>query len=331
MGFNSTIYKKALDRLHEKKLAAEKAADARRAEICEKIPRVRELEKGISSSGIRAARAVIGGGNAGEELEKLRRENLQMQSELRELLIQNGYSENVLEPDYACKKCGDTGYYDEGGRTLVCSCLKAALSECACEELNRHAPLSLSTFESFSLDFYPQTPDSSGIIPRQHIEKVFKYCKSYAANFTPDSNSILMIGATGLGKTHLSLAIANEVIRRGYSVIYVSAPALLQKVDAAKRFRSEDESVFDTLNDCDLLIIDDLGTEYHSQYNVSNMYNIINSRLLSNKPLIISTNLTISELDKTYTDRFVSRMTGSGQKLNFMGTDIRVLKKKINL
>lgn len=330
MGFNSTIYKRAHDVLSERRLSAEREADYRRREIYKQLPRARELERGISSCGLRAARAVIGGGNAKEQLEQLRNENLAMQKELKELLVTNGYKEDALEPDYNCKVCSDTGYYDQNGRTLVCSCLKATLSKCASEELNRHAPLALSTFDTFSLEYYPKTPDVNGIVPYNHLEKVLKYCKSYAACFSPSSNSILMLGATGLGKTHLSLAIANEVINRGYSVIYVSAPALIQQLERAMRQRNDENSVLDSIADCDLLIIDDLGTEFHNQFTVSNMYNVINSRLLSNKPLIINTNLSLSELEKTYSDRLVSRISGGGQKLNFIGSDIRVMKKAKN-
>lgn len=330
MGFSSEIYKKALDKLSERRMTAEREADERRRRIYERLPRVRELERGISSGGIRAARAVIGGGDVKAEMEKLRRENLALQAELKDILVKNGYSEDELEPRYSCSKCSDTGYIEDRGRTIVCPCLKSALSECACEELNRQAPLSLSTFDAFSLEYYPKTPDSNGIVPYNHADKVLKFCKGYAANFTTSSGNILMTGETGLGKTHLSLAIANEVIRRGYSVIYVTAPALIQRVEKASRARIADDELIETLSDSDLLIIDDLGTEYHNQYTVSNMYNIINSRLLTGKPLIINTNLTLGDMEKIYSARLVSRLVGSGLKLNFVGEDIRVKKRRVN-
>lgn len=330
MGYNSNVYKEAADRLFQKRLQAEKEADFRRDEIYEKLPRAKELEKGIASGGIRAARAVIGGGDVAAELEKLRVENLKMQNDLRELLISNGYGENALEPDYNCKKCNDTGYYDENGRTLVCTCLKQTLADCACEELNKYAPLSLSTFDAFRVDFYSESADSNGIVPRVHMDKVAKYCKNYAYNFTPSVNSLLMYGATGLGKTHLSLSIANEVIKRGYGVIYVSAPSLVQQLDKQMFSREKDDTLINMIIDCDLLIIDDLGTEFHSQLSVSNLYNIINSRMLAHKPMIISTNLNMAELEKMYSARLVSRISGESQKLNFVGDDIRIAKKKIH-
>ena len=330
MGYSIRIQKKAADKLAQRRLAAKRDSDYRRAEIFTKLPRAAELEKGIAASGIRAARAVVSGGNVTEELEKLKRENLSMQEELNQLLISNGYTADALEPDYTCKRCSDTGYYDENGRTLICNCLKQTLTECACEELNRHAPLRLSTFDSFKLDLYPDETDVNGINPRQHMDRVVRFCKGYANNFTTQSKSLLMCGATGLGKTHLSLAIANEVIRRGYGVIYVSAPAIIAHYENRMRQRSETDELLDMATDCDLLIIDDLGTEFISQFSVSHIYNLINSRLLTRKPVIINTNFTMRELEKTYSNRLVSRLNGEAEKLNFFGRDIRILKKRSN-
>ncbi len=327
MGYSSSVYKAAADRLFDRRIKAERDADRRRMAIYEKLPRTKELENQISKCGIKAARAVIKGGNVVSEIEKLRDQNLSMQKELKEILISGGYDENAFEPDYSCKKCGDTGYYEENGKTLVCSCMKQALIACACEELNRTAPLTLSTFDTFSLDYYDKAEDTSiGISPYNQMCKILKYCKSYAENFSKNSESILMKGATGLGKTHLSLAIANEVIKKGFGVIYVSAPSLMQRLEK-QYFSRNDDSAINMLLECDLLIVDDLGTEFHGQFSVSQMYNIFNSRMLSNKPLIINTNLTMRELEKIYTERFVSRISGNAQKLDFLGNDIRVRKK----
>lgn len=327
MGYSSSVYKNASDKLYERRLKAEKAADRRREEVYEKLPRVKELEKQISASGIKTARAVLAGGDVKAEVSKLRDINLAMQAEEKRILLENGYSENVFEPDYNCKKCNDTGYYDINGRTVVCSCLKSALVACACAELNRYAPLSLSTFESFSLDYYDKAIDQNlRISPYEHMSKILRYCRNYADNFTAHSESILMKGATGLGKTHLSLAIANEVIKKGYGVIYASAPTLVSKLEKNYFSNNNDDSTENMLLGCDLLIVDDLGTEFHAQFSVSQLYNIFNSRMLSGKPILINTNLTLRELEKIYTDRFVSRICGNAQKLDFIGKDIRIRK-----
>lgn len=328
MGYSNSVYKAASDILHERRLNAEKAAERRKEEVYERFPRVKELEKQISMSGIKTARAVLAGGDVKVEVEKLRDQDLAMQAEVKRILTDNGYPANYFEPKYFCKKCEDKGYYDINGKTVRCSCMKSALVTCACAELNRYAPLSLSTFESFDLEYYDKSINPKvKTSPYEHMSKVFRLCQNYADNFSKNSESILMSGETGLGKTHLSLAIANEVIKKGYGVVYASAPPIISKLEKEYFSSDKDDSLFSMLADCDLLIIDDLGTEFYSQFAVSQFYNLFNSRMLSNKPIIINTNLTITELKEKYTDRFVSRICGNARQLDFLGRDIRIRRK----
>ena len=329
MGYSSTVYKNAADRLAEKRLRAEKLADRHRDEIYRKYPRAKELELAIASCGAEAVKTVLRGGDVVAEMSKLKEKNLALQEELRSLLVEGGYSENALEPQYSCSKCGDTGYFEKQGRTVMCSCMKSQLAACACEEINRIVPLSLSTFESFQVDRYSKQIDpASGIAPYYHMEKIYKYCRAYAQSFTPQSKSILMKGATGLGKTHLSLAIANEVIRRGYGVMYVSAPELVIRLERERFNRDSDGSdLLEMLIACDLLIVDDLGTENHSSFTDSQVYTLFNARFLNRRPVIISTNLTMAEMERDYSARFVSRINGAAQKLDFLGDDLRIKKR----
>lgn len=328
MGYSSSVYKAASDTLHERRLNAEKAAERRKEEVYKRFPRVKELEKQISMGGIKTARAVLAGGDVKEAVSKLRDQNLAMQAEVKRILTDNGYPANYFEPKYFCKKCEDKGYYDINGKTVRCSCMKSALVTCACAELNRYAPLSLSTFESFDLEYYDKSINPKvKTSPYEHMSKVFRFCQNYADNFSKNSESILMSGETGLGKTHLSLAIANEVIKKGYGVVYASAPPIISKLEKEYFSSDKDNSLFSMLADCDLLIIDDLGTEFYSQFAVSQFYNLFNSRMLSNKPIIINTNLTITELKEKYTDRFVSRICGNARQLDFLGRDIRIRRK----
>lgn len=328
MGYSRNTFQLAKQKIYERRLNAEHTADRRREIVFAKVPRLAEIEKEISSLNIKTARIVIGGGDVVEEMKKLRDRNLYLQSEFKELLAKNGYSENVLEPKYVCKKCNDSGYFEtDDERTVMCTCLKNMLITCACEELNRTAPLSLSTFESFDIDLYDKKKDERlGISPYFMMSKIFEYCKKYADNFTPMSENILMKGNTGLGKTHLSLAIANEVIKKGYGVIYVSAPTLLSRLEKNYFSNNVDDNMDEMLTSCDLLIIDDIGTEFRTLFSSSQLYNICNTRMLLGKPMIVNTNLTAEQMSKNYTDRFVSRIFGNAKKLDFLGEDIRVSK-----
>lgn len=325
MGYSNSVYKAASDTLHERRLNAEKAAERRKEEVYKKFPRVKELEKQISVGGIKTARAVLAGGDVKDAVSKLRDQNLAMQEEVRKILTDNGYPENYFEPDYFCKKCNDKGYCDINGKTVRCSCMKSALIACACAELNRNAPLSLSTFESFNLEYYDKTVDPKlKVSPYDHMSRVLRYCQNYADNFNSHSESILMKGATGLGKTHLSLAIANEAIKRGYGVIYASAPQLVSKLEKIYFSNKEDDSTFDMLVECDLLIIDDLGTESYNSYTISKLFYVINERILRRKSVIISTNLSMPQLENTYSERIFSRLISAYTILRIFCEDIRV-------
>ena len=165
------------------------------------------------------------------------------------------------------------------------------------------------------------------ISPYARMEKILNFCESYAVNFTPKSRSILFQGGSGLGKTHLSLAIAKEVIGNGYGVVYSSAPDILSRLES-ERFNDDKttDATENLLKECDLLIIDDLGTEFLTQFTLSKIYNIINTRMLLKKPIIISTNLTLKELEKSYHQRLVSRIIGEMLRLKFIGRDIRQMQ-----
>lgn len=328
MGFNSYTYQKANEILADRRLNAEKTADQRREIIFSRVPRLKDLDKEISSANIQIARIVVRGGDVVAEMTKLKDRNIALQKEFAELLTANGYSENVLEPRYCCKICSDRGQYEENGRSVMCSCMKNLLVSVACEELNKTAPLSLSTFETFNLDYYSHDKDdNTRVSPYFVMSRVYDFCIKYAKEFCEHSCSILMKGNTGLGKTHLSLAIANEVLKKGYGVIYVSAPVLLQRLE--KNYFSGDKSddIEQLVTECDLLIIDDLGTEFKTQFSSSQLYNICNSRILKSKPIIISTNLSPEKMKDDYSERFVSRIFGGAQTLDFLGEDIRILKK----
>lgn len=330
MGYSAEVRKKSIDIIKERKLSAEREADFRRDKIFTEIPEAAEYERKIASFAIKAGRAVLSGGDVKTELEKLKAESLKLQAEYETLLNSRGYSSKDTEPVYNCKKCNDTGYIEKDNRTVMCDCLKKVMVETACAELNKNSPLSLCTFEDFDLDYYskeknPDYPRSS----YEQMSTILSYCKRYAETFNIDSESVFMNGMTGLGKTHLSLAIANEVIKRGFGVIYVSAPTIISQLEKEQFSRNkENNNIEQTLTQCDLLIVDDLGTEFTTQFSSKALYNLFNSRLLLRKPVIINTNLKLDKIQDIYTERFVSRIIGEAHRLDFFGKDVRLLKGK---
>ncbi len=329
MNYSKNIFKKAYDIATERQMKANSDAQLRRAKVCREIPEIEEIERELTAISIKTARAVLKGSDAREELINLKSESLKLQERIAYLLNTHGYREDYMEPQYYCPECCDTTFVEKDGKSLYCQCFLNLLRDCACEEINKLSPLKLSTFDTFSLDYYPYDSNQDGVSPYARMSKILNYCVNYAHNFTEGSRSILMRGATGLGKTHLSLAIANEVLSKGYYVVYVSAPSILSELEKAhfNYEKEEEQSLSDTLTDCDLLILDDLGTEYINQYSKAAIYNIFNNRLLRNKPTIINTNMTIRELESSYSQRFVSRIMGSCDKLDFIGKDIRAAKR----
>lgn len=323
MGYDHAVYDAASKILNDRRITAEQAAERRRNDFYRVEPRGQEIEWKLSHAGTSAAKAVLRGKNVHDSLEQLKERNLALQKELKELLTKQSMSPDDLEPHYTCPLCQDRGSVD--GR--MCSCMKTLLKDEALRQLNAETPLKLCTFESFNLSYYPNTTEKSGSSPRAVMEGIFLYCRKYAENFRANtSENLLMTGKTGLGKTHLSLAIASRVIERGFGVIYGSAENLLTRLQDEHFGRSSGNTMQHLLN-CDLLILDDLGTEFRSNFTVSAIYNIVNSRQLTGKPVIISTNLSLQEMLNYYTERFSSRVIGSYTRIPFSGNDIRQLKK----
>ena len=330
MPYSQEIYHIAKERLSERRQQALRMAAINREQLFKEIPRLSEINSELLSIGAAIAKAVVTNKpGENEKLRQLSEKSLQLQDEQEKLLEAHHIDKAILEPHYYCAKCGDTGYIEEDNRTTVCDCLQKLMADVASEQLSADLPLSECTFENFNAEYYSKEPDALGKIPYNRMTNIYQYCINYADTFSTHSKSLLMKGGTGLGKTHLSLAIANEVIKKGVSVIYTSAPQILSKLEREHfNYRYNDqEDTFNSLLKCDLLILDDLGTEFVSDFTRSCVYNLFNSRILANKPMIISTNLQLEELITTYSQRFVSRLIGSCDRLDFIGEDIRTAKK----
>ena len=323
MPYSAELLNLAKDRLTERRRSAIRAAEYKREQLYARRPRLAEIDRELSVIGSSTALAAIKGGKV--DMEELAARSLALQTEYNDILNELGVEASSLEPVFNCSKCSDTGNIEQDNKTVICDCLIKAMSDIACERLNASSPLSLSTFESFKLDYYSDKPDSGGASPLSRMSKIYNYCRRYADTFSLSSKGVLMRGATGLGKTHLSLAIANELIRKGFSVVYVSAPDILSRLEREHfTYKYDDEQdTYNSLIRCDLLILDDLGTEFMSQFSVAAVYNIFNARILAGKPTIMNTNLTVSELLAAYSQRFISRVMGSCDRLDFIGEDVR--------
>ena len=321
MGYGREIHEAADRELRERRRRAEGDAERRRNAFYRACPRAEEIGHKLAATSVSAAKAVLKGKSVAEALENLKAENLSLQAEFSQLLAKHCI--DGLEPRYVCPKCRDTGYVD--GK--MCSCLKELLRTESYRRLNALTPLSLSTFDSYSLEYYSDKTRKDLTSERNIARSILHYCIEYANKFSLTSKNLIMTGGTGLGKTHLSLAIANVVIQKGFGVIYSSVGNLITKLENEHFGRDTGTEVLNSLQGCDLLILDDLGTEFRNSFSSSAIYNIINSRLLLEKPTIISTNLSTKEMADFYSERFASRIIGSYWHITFVGRDIRQQKR----
>lgn len=333
---NTTILKSLLIIYENKRNKKIEEAEQRKIELYKQNPRFEEIDSALSSLSISASKDLINSNNF-EHLNNLRTEIEKLKKEKHDLLISLTNNENYLNPIYDCKLCNDTGYITENYNTKMCTCLKQQLYDM---EYNKTNVLNNenNNFDNFSSTLYSKDVDKekygSDISPRDNIDKIKKISMDFINNFDdPVQNNLLFTGNTGLGKTFISECIANELVKKGKNVLYQTAPVMLDSV-IDYRFGKTDGSIYKSLLDVDLLIIDDLGTESMNNMKFSELFNIINTRLLNqNKKItktIISTNLNIQNLYKNYDERIVSRLIGNYDICRFFGDDIRLKKKLEN-
>lgn len=322
MSYSKGLFEYALMTLSSRRAEARAIATQRKAELYEQLPRLAEIENELAGTASALVHVIMTGGRtAAEAVAEVKAKNLDLQGERTALLARAGVPSDYLEPVYTCKTCKDEGYMN--GK--LCQCAEKLMRDEKLLRLNSTSSLALSSFNNFMLDYYPNIPDSSGVIPRARMKEIYAQCVRFAKDFAPQNGkNLLLLGATGLGKTHLSLAIAAEVINKGYEVIYGSVQDLFRRSETEK-FSREGNSydTLDSLLSCDLLILDDLGAEFVTSYSASTLYNLINTRINHRKSTIISTNLPLKELNTQYADRVVSRLIGNYSVLWFQGNDIR--------
>ena len=323
MSLDGKLLARAKNALEEKRRLNDELYDKRLGRVYARSPRIRVLDMEIRATMTDLVSAALSPENDGQ-IEDIRLKNLELQEQRRGELIRAGFSEGYLDDDYMCRKCNDTGFI----QTEICGCLMELYKNEQREELSSLFKLGDETFDSFDLTYYDDRPaPDTGIPPRRSMEIIYDTCVEYARKFGSKSLNLFFNGAPGLGKTFLSACIARVVSENGFSVVYDMASSVFAKFEDAKFSRVEDtdearNEVKRCLN-CDLLILDDLGTEMTTAYTVSALYEIINTRLVTNKKTIVSSNLTINELRRRYFEQIMSRLEGEYQVLTFRGDDIR--------
>ncbi len=324
MSYSIEVINRARSILAQEKETREMENRRRLADAYARLPRIREIDIQLRSTMARAAQAAFRQGSDGKALlEEARRENLALQAERREL-AERYFEPGYLDEEPICTHCGGYGYVG----AQMCECLTEI---CRQEQKKEIAILAgKENFSQFRLDYYPDRVDPQyGVSPRALMEKNFRTVRNYASFFSMQSGNLLFIGSTGLGKTFLSACIARTVTDRGYSVVYETASRLFGALEQA-RFSGTEENRRQAARytDCDLLIIDDLGTEMPGRFVTAALYSLLNDRLLESRPMVISTNLNVEELGRRYSPQIASRLHGSFNRLTFLGEDIRVQKNR---
>ena len=319
MAYSEQVLRRARLRLEQAKAERERENEQQRAEAYRKYPRLQQIESQLRQTMVKLmSSALRHGEDPTAAVEAIREENLALQRE-REWILE---SEELDYDTPVCSKCGGNGYV---GSTM-CSCLRELCRQEQKRELTSLLGSGKEHFDSFRLDLYPDEFDPVfGTSPRRLMQSNYNLCRRYAQSFGPGAENLLFSGATGLGKTFLSACIARSVADRGYSVVYETAIRMFEDFEKEKFGHRMEEGLDLTgkyLN-CDLLIIDDLGTEMTTQFTISALYYVINSRMMENRSTLISTNLHPNALEARYSPQIASRINGSYQLMKFAGKDIR--------
>ena len=330
MAYDGKLLARARARLEQQRENNQSEQQRRLAEVYARVPAVAEIDASMRAQMAQLVRVTISRApDMQAQLAALRDANLDLQMRRAELLVEAGFPMDYLDEIVSCPKCRDTGVY-EGA---PCQCLDRLYNQEMTKELGVLLQSGDECFENFDLGLYSDEYDPAlGGSPRQAMEIVYAGCRRFADKFPAVSANLLLQGGTGLGKTYLSACIARVVAEKSYSVCYDSASAALDAFERQKFARDEVQEAADArvrqMLDCDLMILDDLGTEMVTPMSLSALYTLLNTRLINGRKIIISTNCSDEELQRRYTPQICSRLQGEFLCLPFAGTDIRLLKKK---
>ena len=330
MALNNSQYN-IIMRIYDQRQSENRHNRERRIEeVYSAIPRIKEIEDAISSSAVARAKELLFGGNETERSLQLSESIKALIHEKNDLLEKNGFSSDYMELKYDCDACKDTGYIGDE----KCHCFKQAVIDMLYTQSNLKQILCKENFDTFSFSYYnDDIPNPvNNLTPYQNIKKVYSVCQEFIENFDASFQNILFYGDTGTGKTFLTNCIANELIKRSKSVIYLTAISLFD-LFSKQAFSNDADDVITSkdleqyLFDCDLLIIDDLGTESPNSFTNSKLFYCLNERFLREKSTIISTNLSLEMINGLYSERIYSRIVSNYTLLKLFGDDIRIKKK----
>lgn len=317
MGYSAEIYREAIEIIEKRRADAVAESERHRADLHARCPEAAEIDRALRGTGVALFRAACEGGKDSPAFLRVMEENRSLLEAREALLLGLGLPTDYTEVHYTCPACGDSGYVD----IRMCDCLRRELTLAAFRSSGLGALVDRQSFDNFSLDYY-QGADL------KEMKHTLAVVRKYAENFSAASGNLLFFGGTGLGKTHLSTALARTAIERGYTVRYESAQNVFSDFEE-ERFRShrEGETVrTEKYFSADLLILDDLGTEMTTSFTVSALYDLVNTRLRTGKKTIINSNLSIEDVRRRYSVQIASRLQGEYKVLTFVGRDIRQRK-----
>ncbi|MBQ0110703.1 MAG: ATP-binding protein [Oscillospiraceae bacterium] len=307
MAFSQEIYARALGLLRDASLEKKRIFRESTKVLYEKNPDLLQIDQKLRALNLKTVSAVF----SGESVKDIQNQIKDLSAQKEEILKTAG-AENYTP---LCPVCGDEFFI--GGK--YCECVKAAATEIALKELYKTVGAQNYDFDNFDISYYPENC-------RGGMQKLLNFCREYAQNFTAGSQNLLFMGKTGLGKTHISVAIAKEIIKKGYSVKYYSAQNLFSVCEKEHFSYNGQTPLSDEMLTCDLLIIDDLGAEFITNFSKSALYNIVNTRYNYGLPTLISTNFDVDKIEEKYEERISSRFMGNYTAKLFKGNDIRQLR-----
>ncbi|MCT4542768.1 MAG: ATP-binding protein [Vallitalea sp.] len=327
MDLKRSQYKLIMQEYEKKQLKMKHEIKKRKEEIYQRIPLIKVLDDEIASNSISTTHYIIQHPEEStHKLEELQENNFILAQKKVRLLIENNYPEDYLQPKYSCNMCKDTGYIGNE----KCNCLKQSMIDIAYEQSNIKNIIKEENFDTFSFSYYSDKVDTRfNLSPLENMHKVYSKCKHFVNNFDSEFTNIILFGQAGLGKTFLCNCIAKALLDTSHTVIYLTSFQLFKLFENYK-FNKSDERVpeekIESIFNCDLLIIDDLGTELNNHFTGVELFNCLNTRLLNKKSTLISTNLLSTDWSKQYSDRIVSRIFGNYEPLKLFGADIRLKK-----